>query len=69
VIGDGAIVTARLVAERAGDPGLADAGRTSEILPKNSSSMSRSTICIILASVSVSPLCDPFGTAAVCISR
>ena len=40
VIEHGAIVATGLVAEGAGKPTLADAGRAREILPKNSASMS-----------------------------
>jgi hypothetical protein len=57
------------LAESTGDPGLADAGRASEILPRNSSSTFRSSMCTILESVNALPLCDPSSTVAVCTSR
>jgi hypothetical protein len=55
--------------EGTGNPGLADACRANEILPKISNSTLRSTIRIIPASVSALRLCDPFSTAAIDISR
>jgi hypothetical protein len=68
LVEDREILTARLVAKGASQPRLADTAWASEILPKISSSTFRSTIRIILASVSVSQLCDPFSTADIYIS-
>ena len=68
LVEDREILPARLEAEGASQPRLADTGRANEILPKISNSTFRSTIRIILASVSVSRLCDPFGTADIYIS-
>jgi len=44
---DGHVFSARLVAEGAGEPSLAQAARTNDILPKNASSMLSSNIRII----------------------
>ena len=47
MIEDGAIVAAGFLADGAGQPAFADAGRTNDILPKNTSSMSSLNIRII----------------------
>jgi hypothetical protein len=49
MVEDGTIVAACLVAERAGDPALADAGQADDILPRNIRLKLSSIIRIILA--------------------
>jgi hypothetical protein len=52
LIEDRAVVATRLVAERRGQPALADAGRAHDILPKNTRSKLLFNIRIIRAPVS-----------------